>query len=52
MYEKKQIIMKSPDLKQLQEVIIDFRTRIYIALNADPAEAKKRYLERNGDKKA
>ncbi len=52
MYEKKQNIVKSPDLRQLQEVIIDFRTRIYIALNADPVEARKRYLARNGEKRA
>jgi hypothetical protein len=52
MYEKKQNIIKTPDLKQLQEVVIDFRTRIYIALDADPAEAKKRYLERKENKRA
>ena len=52
MYEKKQSIVKSPDLNQLQEVIIDFRTRIYIAPEADPVEAKKRYLARNGEMKA
>jgi hypothetical protein len=51
MYEKKQINYKSPDLNQLQEVIIDFRTRIYIALGADPVEAKNRYLVRNAEKK-
>ncbi|MBN1117943.1 MAG: hypothetical protein JXA77_12095 [Bacteroidales bacterium] len=34
----------SPDIGRLQEVVIDFRTKIYIALDADPDEAKKRYL--------
>ncbi len=38
---------KSPDLSNLQEVVIDRRTRIYIANDADPAEAKKRYLSRH-----
>jgi hypothetical protein len=52
MYEKKQAVVKSPDLNLLQEVIIDFRTRIYIAPEADPIQAKKRYLARNGEKKA
>ncbi len=40
----------SPDIKKLQEVVIDFRTKIYIALGADPEEAKKRYLLRQEGK--
>ncbi len=52
MYEKKSNIFKSPDLAKLQEVLIDHRTKIYIALGADPEEAKKRYLERFGVRKA
>jgi hypothetical protein len=43
MYEKKQNIFKSPDLSKLKEVIIDYRTKIYIALDADVEEARKRY---------
>ena len=46
MNDKKQNIIKSPDPGKLQEVIIDFRTRIYIALGADPEEARTRYLSR------
>ena len=46
MYEKKQSTFKSPDLNKLQEVIIDLRTKIYIAQDADPEEARKRYLSR------
>jgi hypothetical protein len=46
MYEKKQNNFKTPDLTQLQEVIIDVRTKIYIALGADPEEARSRYLTR------
>jgi hypothetical protein len=46
MHEKKQKNIKSPDLSQLQEVIIDFRTKIYIALDADPEAARNRYLSR------
>jgi hypothetical protein len=52
MYEKKQIIFKSPDLAKLQEVLIDHRTKIYIALGADPEEARQRYMLRFGVKKA
>lgn len=40
----------SPDLGKLQEVVIDHRTKIYIAIDADPVEAKKRYLIRHGKK--
>jgi len=35
-----------PDLSKMQEVIIDFKTRIYIDADADPEEAKKRYRSR------
>ncbi len=44
MFEKKQVILKSPDLSKLKEVIIDHRTKIYIALGADVEEARSRYL--------
>jgi hypothetical protein len=50
MYEKKQVVFKSPDLSGLKEVIIDHKTRIYIHPSADPEEAKKRYLQRNSAK--
>jgi len=46
MFEKKQTVFKSPDMSKLQEVIIDMKTKIYIALDADPKQAKKRYMER------
>jgi hypothetical protein len=46
MYEKKQNNFKTPDLSKLQEVVIDLRTKIYIAIGADPAEAKSRYLSK------
>jgi hypothetical protein len=51
MQERKQQHFKSPDLAKLQEVVIDFRTRIYIALNADPEEARSRYLTKFAYKK-
>jgi len=51
MYDKKQSNFKSPDLSKLQEVVIDLRTKIYIAIGSDPEEAKVRYLSRFGDKK-
>ncbi len=46
--DKKSKFFGSPDLSKLQEVKIDFRTKIYIAIGADPEEAKIRYLERVG----
>jgi hypothetical protein len=46
MFEKKQNNFKSPDLSKLQEVVIDLRTRIYIAVGANPEEAKSRYLSK------
>ena len=51
MHEKRQIIFKSPDLSMLQEVVIDLKTKIYIAIGADPEEARIRYLSRAGNKK-
>jgi hypothetical protein len=50
MYEKKQNNFKTPDLSKLQEVIIDVRTKIYIDPDADPEEARKRYLSRLEEK--
>jgi hypothetical protein len=47
-FEKKQIVYKSPDLNKMQVVVIDHRTKIYIALDADPEEARSRYLFRRG----
>jgi hypothetical protein len=46
MIEKKPNIFKSPDLKQMQEVVIDLRTRIYIGMDEDPKKARVRYLSR------
>ena len=43
-YDKKQTNFKSPDLSKMQEVVIDFKTKIYIAVGADPEEAKTRYF--------
>ena len=46
MIEKKANNFKTPDLSKLQVVVIDARTKIYIALGADPEEARSRYLAR------
>jgi hypothetical protein len=46
MFEKKPNIIKSPDLSKLREVVIDHRTKIYIAPDADIEEARTRYLFR------
>jgi hypothetical protein len=37
---------KSPDLSKLKAVIIDHRTTIYIAQEADIEEAREKYLSR------
>ncbi|MBN1339057.1 MAG: hypothetical protein JXA03_07030 [Bacteroidales bacterium] len=50
MYKKKQNEFKSPDLSRLQEVVIDLKTKIYIAPGDDPVMAKKRYLARHVSK--
>lgn len=46
MYEKKQTVFKSPDLSKMQEVVINQRTKIYIAKGEDPQEAIDRYMLR------
>lgn len=44
MIEKKPVVHSSPDLSKMKEVVIDHRTKIYIAQSADASEAKSRYL--------
>jgi len=44
MIEKKPVVHSSPDLSKMKEVVIDHRTKIYIAQSADAGEAKSRYL--------
>ena len=51
MSEKKQIQFESPNISKMQAVQIDIKTTIYIALGADPDEAKKRYIIRNSNPK-
>jgi putative ubiquitin-RnfH superfamily antitoxin RatB of RatAB toxin-antitoxin module len=46
MQEKKQIVFKTPDITRMQEVVINDRTKIYIAIGADPEEARTRYWAR------
>ena len=46
MFEKKQNIIKSPDLSKLKEVIIDHRTKIYIDPSEDIEKARERYFDR------
>ncbi len=46
MQEKKQVIFKSPDISKMQVVVINNNTKIYIAVGADPEEARSRYLNR------
>jgi len=46
MLEKKQSTFNSTDLNKMQEVVIDFRTKIYIGLNENPELAREKYLSR------
>ncbi len=50
-FDKKPNIFVSPDLSKLQAVVIDVKTILYIALDADPQLAKSSYLSRVGMKK-
>ncbi|MBA4321725.1 MAG: hypothetical protein C0408_02795 [Odoribacter sp.] len=50
MQERKQIIFKTPDITKMQEVVINHRTKIYIAVGADPEEARTRYWARQDTK--
>lgn len=51
MYEKKPNNYTSPDLTKMQAVVIDIKTIIYIALDADPKVARSNYLSRIGLRK-
>ena len=51
LYDKKPTAFVSPDLSKLQAVVIDIKTILYIALDADPKLAKSSYLSRVGMKK-
>jgi hypothetical protein len=50
MQERKQIIFKTPDITKMQEVVINPRTKIYIAVGADAEEARVRYWARQDAK--
>ena len=50
MQEKKQMAFKTPDITRMQEVVINARTKIYIAVGADPEEARSRYQARQDAK--
>ncbi len=44
MPDRKQSAFKTPDISKMQEVVIDRRTKIYIAKGDDPLEARDRYI--------
>jgi hypothetical protein len=46
MQERNKIIFKSPDITKMQVVVINHNTKIYIAISADPEEARSRYWNR------
>jgi len=50
MQEKKPTVFKTPDITKMQEVVINYRTKIYIAVGADPEEARERYQARQDAK--
>jgi hypothetical protein len=50
MQERKHIIFKTPDITKMQEIVINHKTKIYIAVGADPEEARSRYLNRPDSK--
>ena len=50
MQDKKQNNFKTPDITKMQEVVINHRTKIYIAVGADPDEARSRYMARQETK--
>jgi hypothetical protein len=50
MQERKQIVFKTPDITKMQEVVINPRTKIYIAVGADPELARSRYWARQDAK--
>jgi len=51
MSEKKHNHFDSPNTNKMQAVVIDHKTTIYIALDADPDEARQRFLYRTNPKK-
>ena len=46
MYDKRTSAFKSPDMKKMIEVVIDSRTKIYIAQGMDPKKARSKYLSK------
>jgi hypothetical protein len=50
MQERKPVVFKTPDITKMQEVVINHRTKIYIAVGADPEEARTRYWARQDAK--
>ena len=44
--KRKRSIALSPDIDKMQEVRIDKRTSIFIAIGADPVEARVKFLEK------
>jgi hypothetical protein len=50
MQERKQNVFKTPDITKMQEVVINHRTKIYIAVGADAEEARSRYWARQDTK--
>ena len=47
MFDKKSNTITSPDHNKLQAVVIDRKTTIFIQMDKDPDEARRRYAERH-----
>ncbi len=45
-HDGKKNAFSSPDVSKMQVVVIDGKTRLYIAMDADPDLARSRYMSR------
>jgi hypothetical protein len=49
--QKKHVSFKAPDIDKMQEVIIDGKTKLYIASHASAEAARNRYYDKMKSKK-
>lgn len=50
-YLKEKKISKSPDVSKMQMVVIDQKTKIFIAMDASADDARQRYMDHQAGKK-
>ena len=51
MQEKKQTVFKTPDITKMQEVVINARTKLYIAIGCRSGRSKKPVSYQTGSKR-